>query len=113
MRNFNLLYDFKHYLSEKVKLGYGLQATYYDFNPGELTPIGDATIRHKVLPHKYALETGFYGDIEHKISEHLTFSYGLRWSSFFHLGKRTMNKYLNDEAVVSILLSASMSVRPL
>lgn len=100
VRNFNLLYDFKHYLSDKVKLGYGLQATYYDFNPGELTPIGDATIRHKVLPHKYALETGFYGDIEHKISEHLTFSYGLRWSSFFHLGKRTMNKYLNDEAVV-------------
>lgn len=100
IRNFNLLYDFKHYLSDRMKFSYGVQGTYYDFNPGKITPIGDSTIRYNALAHKYALEMGIYGDVEHKLSHNMTFSYGLRWSSFYHLGERTVDKYLDDEAVI-------------
>ena len=100
IRNANLLYDFKHYLSDNFKLGYGLQGTYYDFAPGVITPFGTTTINYKALPHKYALELGLYGEAEHKLSESLTLSYGLRWSSFYHLGKRTMPQYLRGQAVL-------------
>ena len=100
IRNANLLYDFKHYLSDNFILGYGLQGTYYDFAPGVITPFGTTTINYKALPHKYALELGLYAEAEHKLSESLTLSYGLRWSSFYHLGKRSMPQYLRDQAVL-------------
>ncbi|MDJ0646749.1 MAG: TonB-dependent receptor, partial [Flavobacteriaceae bacterium] len=38
IQNFNLKYDFKHYLNDKFKLQYGLNSIYYDFNPGEIEP---------------------------------------------------------------------------
>ena len=100
VRNLNLMYDFKHYFSDRFKVGYGLQGTYYDFNPGKITPIGESTISYKALAHKYAVELGLYAEAEHKLSEPLTLSYGLRWSNFYHLGKRTMDKYYADQAVI-------------
>ncbi len=38
IQNFNLKYDFKHYLNDKLKLQYGLNSIYYKFNPGEIEP---------------------------------------------------------------------------
>src|SRR5210317_1430526 len=38
IRNFNLKYDLKHYVSNKLKLQYGLNSIYYKFNPGEINP---------------------------------------------------------------------------
>ena len=60
------MYDFKHYFSDRFKVGYGLQGTYYDFNPGKITPIGESTISYKALAHKYAVELGLYAEAEHK-----------------------------------------------
>jgi len=38
IRNFNLKYDLTHYLSDKIKLRYGVNSIYYKFNPGDVTP---------------------------------------------------------------------------
>ncbi|MDC1379659.1 TonB-dependent receptor, partial [Algibacter sp.] len=38
IQNFNLKYDFKHYITDKIKLQYGLNSIYYNFNPGEINP---------------------------------------------------------------------------
>lgn len=101
IKNFNLKYDFKHYLSEKIKLSYGLQGIYYAFNPGKLYPTTpESVIKERTLDNKYALETGFYADVEQSITPSLNVSYGLRLSSFYHLGKRAINVYENDQAVV-------------
>lgn len=101
IKNFNLKYDFKHYLSEKIKLSYGLQGIYYAFNPGKLYPTTpESVIKERTLDNKYALETGFYADVEQSITPSLNISYGLRLSSFYHLGKRAINVYENDQAVV-------------
>lgn len=101
IQNFNLKYDFKHYLSEKIRLSYGMQSIGYRFVPGELSPTSsDSFIKERHLPNKYALETSFYIDSEHNITPKLSLSYGLRLNSFYHLGKRDMNLYKNDEAVI-------------
>lgn len=100
IKNLNIKYDFKHYLSNKIKLSYGLQGIYYAFNPGKLYPVSPSSvIKEKKLANKYALETGIYADVEHTLSESLSLSYGLRLSSFYHLGNRTMNVYRNNQAV--------------
>jgi hypothetical protein len=101
IQNINVKYDFKHYLSDKFKLGYGANAQYYDFNPGKLTPSGtSSSINKDQLDKKYAFEPAFYLDLEQKVTSNFSLNYGLRYSLFYRLGAQTINIYENNQAVV-------------
>ncbi len=101
IQNFNLKYDFKYYLNDKLKLQYGLNSIYYKFNPGEINPTVETSgINPFKLIDKYAFENALYLDVEHKISNKLALSYGLRFSSFFRLGQDELNIYNNNQPVV-------------
>lgn len=101
IQNINIKYDFKHYLSDKFKLGYGVNAQYYNFNPGKVTPSSESSsINERQLDKKYAFEPALYLDIEQKISNNLTLNYGLRYSMFYRLGAQTLSVYANNQAVV-------------
>lgn len=100
IKNYNLKYDFKHYLSEKTKLTYGINTVYYDFNPGKIKPNGpDSQINPKQLDKKYAFEPAIYIDAEQKLSDKISINYGLRYSMFYRLGAQEINVYENDQAV--------------
>jgi hypothetical protein len=99
--NYNLKYDFNHYLSEKVKLNYGINTIYIKFNPGKIIPNReDSGIVAEKLIDKYANEFAAYIDLEHKISDAFRLQYGLRYSNFTRLGQDALNTYANDEAVI-------------
>lgn len=99
--NFNLKYDFNHYVSEKVKLSYGINNIYIKFNPGEIIPNReDSGIVADKLIDKYANEFAAYIDAEHKISDNFRLQYGVRFSNFTRLGQDELNTYANDQAVV-------------
>jgi hypothetical protein len=99
--NFNLKYDFNHYVSEKIKLNYGINNIYIKFNPGEIIPNReDSGIVAEKLIDKYANEFAAYVDVEHKISNNFRLQYGVRFSSFARLGQDELNRYANDEAVI-------------
>ncbi|MEP3836102.1 MAG: TonB-dependent receptor [Algibacter sp.] len=101
IKNLNLKYDFKHYLSNKIKLQYGINSIYYRFNPGEIKPTVESSgINPFKLTDKYAFENAIYLDAEHKVSDKLTFSYGLRISNFIRLGQDELNIYEDDQAVL-------------
>jgi hypothetical protein len=101
INNFNLKYDFKHYISNKITLQYGLNSIYHKFNPGEIEPSTSTSgINAEKLIDKYAFENAIYIDVEHKISNKLFASYGLRYSSFLRLGQDELNIYENDQAVI-------------
>lgn len=101
IRNFNLKYDLKHYISNNFKLEYGLNSIYYRFNPGEITPISESDgINPFKLTDKFAFENAVYIDAEHKISDKLSVSYGARFSTFHRLGQDEINIYQNDNPVI-------------
>lgn len=101
IQNFNLKYDFKHYISNTFKLQYGLNSIYYKFNPGEINPTTETSgINPFKLTDKFAFENAIYLDAEQTISEKLAVSYGLRLSSFLRLGQNELNVYKNNQAVV-------------
>ena len=101
IKNVNLKYDFKHYLTDKFKLNYGIHGNYYTFNPGTVSPKGeDSSINPDQLARKYAFESAVYFDAEHKITENIALSYGLRLSSFLRLRRQTMNIYENNQPVI-------------
>jgi hypothetical protein len=101
IKNYNIKYDFKHYLSDKLKLTYGINSNYFDFNPGKIEPTRpDSGINTNQLDKKYALENAIYIDAEHQISNKIGISYGVRVSSFLRLGNQTLNTYANNQAVI-------------
>ena len=100
IKNYNIKYDFKNYISDKFKLNYGVNAIYYNFNPGTIKPSdADSGINFDQLDKKYALEPALYINADHEISDKISLSYGIRYSMFYRLGQSTVNIYENDNPV--------------
>ncbi len=101
IKNLNLKYDFNHYLTDNIELNYGIQNTYYDFNPGEIIPVDEESgINYFKLTNKYALESAAYLSARHNISDKFSAEYGLRYSAFFRLGQDELNVYENDNPLI-------------
>ncbi|AUS05135.1 TonB-dependent receptor [Pseudotamlana carrageenivorans] len=101
INNFNTKYDLKYYLNNKTTIDFGLSSIYYNFNPGDVKPLDDeSAINENILDKKRALETGIYGQIEHKFSDKFNVQVGLRISMFNRLGGQSISTYLNDQPVV-------------
>lgn len=101
IKNYNFKYDFKHYISNKLTLNYGLNSIYYQFNPGTIRPFdASSTINPDQLAKKYAFENALYISAEQKLSEKIALNYGLRYSNFQRLGEEEINTYANNQAVV-------------
>lgn len=100
IQNFNLKYDFKHYLSNNFQVNYGINNIYYRFNPGKIEPSdSESGIIENQLIQKYANEFAVYVDVEQNITEKLSLQYGLRLSNFIRLGQDELNVYENDHPV--------------
>jgi CarboxypepD_reg-like domain/TonB-dependent Receptor Plug Domain len=97
IKNYNIKYDFKNYISDRFKLNFGINAIYYDFNPGTLSPSKpNSGINFDQLDKKYAFEPSLYIEAEHKLSDKFAIMYGLRSSMFYRLGRSTVNIYENN-----------------
>ena len=101
IKNYNFKYDLKHYLTDRIKLFYGANAIYYDFNPGKIVPSNTSSgINPNQLDKKYAFEPAVYFDVEQQLTDKLSINYGLRYSLFYRLGQQEMNTYANNQAVI-------------
>ncbi|KAB1158537.1 TonB-dependent receptor [Tenacibaculum aiptasiae] len=101
IKNYNLKYDVGYYLNNNYKFKFGVSGIYYDFNPGRLNPLTPSSgVNPRKLDNKFALETGVYASLEHKISDKLTAQYGIRYSNFMRLGDQTLREYANNTPVV-------------
>lgn len=101
IKNYNVKYDFKNYISDKFKLNYGVNGIYYEFNPGTIKPSDlNSGINFDQLDKKYAFESALYINADHEISDKIALSYGLRYSMFYRLGQSTVNIYENDNPVI-------------
>ena len=101
IKNYNIKYDFKNYISDKFKLNYGVNGIYYNFNPGTIKPSNaDSGINYDQLDKKQAFEPAFYINAEHEISKKISLSYGFRYSLFYRLGQSTVNLYADNNPVI-------------
>lgn len=101
IQNFNLKYDLKDYISDKLQINYGLNNIYYSFNPGKIKPnSADSGIVEEQLIKKYANETAVYVDVQYDITEKLSTEVGVRLSHFIRFGQEEINIYADDNPVV-------------
>lgn len=100
IQNFNVKYDLKHYLSDKLQINYGINNIYYRFNPGKIEPSNTTSgIVEDQLTEKYANEFAAYVDFEHQVTENLSLGYGFRFSNFIRLGQDELFVYEDDNPV--------------
>ncbi|MCO5723861.1 TonB-dependent receptor [Robiginitalea marina] len=100
IQNFNVKYDLKHYVNDRLQVNYGLNSIYYVFNPGKIIPNSeDSGIVEEQLTKKYANENAVYVDVSHEITDRLSLGYGLRVSHFNRLGQDEFFVYENDNPV--------------
>ncbi|MFB9080734.1 TonB-dependent receptor domain-containing protein [Flavobacterium procerum] len=101
IKAYGLKYAWNHSLSDKLKLNYGIDGQYYNFNPGTVQPTSsESQFNYKQLDKKYAFESSAYLDFEHQITEKLNLRYGLRYSMFYRLGSEEISTYEDGKAVV-------------
>ena len=98
IKNLNLKFDIKNYFSNEFQFNYGLNIIYFDFNPGEISPLTpDSGINYSKLNSKYAVESSAYFDIINKISPNFSVRYGLRFNQFLRLRQQGLQSYINDD----------------
>ncbi|MBE8728254.1 TonB-dependent receptor [Flavobacterium hungaricum] len=101
IKSYGLKYNWNYTQSEKLKVNYGIDGLYYDFNPGVVKPTSSTSqFNYKQLDKKYALEYSAYLDLENQFFDKLTIRYGLRYSSFFRLGGEEISTYEDGKAVI-------------
>lgn len=99
--NYNIKYDLSYFQSNKLQLDFGLNAIYYDFNPGEINPTtSTSSINPLLLDQKRAFENGLYASAEYKVSDDLTVTAGLRYSYFMRRGGQALTDYENGLPIV-------------
>jgi hypothetical protein len=101
IRNFNLKYDFSHYISNHVDLRYGINSIYYKFNPGDVTPTTENSgINPFKLTDKFAWENAVYVETEIDLSEKIAVQAGLRLCTFNRLGQDALFIYENNNPII-------------
>ena len=74
---------FKTVLDDRHTLSYGVNAIYYDLNPGHIGPLsGSSLVEERALPKDRAVESALYISDGWKPGEKLSMDFGLRVSAF-------------------------------
>lgn len=85
--------DFNYYHSPSSLWNFGLEAIYYDFEPGNAVGISNGIRVPISLDHRFAGQLSAYIGNELELSEDLSIKYGLRGSYFAYLGPGKYYEY--------------------
>ena len=93
IRDYHLKNSYNYYINPNNKLDFGVEIIGYQFNPGKF----EASFNNVELQKEYALEPNLYISHELKYKNRLTLQYGLRYSSFYQLGKLKSVNYSDPD----------------
>ncbi len=88
-----------NYQLENQKIEFGVNATHYKLNPGELLPGTSPSVNYQRTPAEAGLELAIHADDEISLTPELAVSAGLRYSRFLNLGPALVRRYANGESL--------------
>ncbi|MGH1366450.1 MAG: TonB-dependent receptor [Calditrichia bacterium] len=98
--NTHLKADAAFFINNTYRLEFGGGSIFYNFQPGSIKPLQNSGVIPTSLDEKFGVESAGYLSLEQKLSDRLSFTYGLRFSNFMRLGDQTLRQYENDAPVV-------------
>ncbi len=90
IRDWNLKQDFSWYVSNNHSIRFGFNTIHHTITPANVTGTLSSSFPKQ---SRYSLENAIYLNDDHKVTEKLSLSYGLRLSAFTVLGGDTYNIY--------------------
>jgi hypothetical protein len=88
--------DFNWY-EGRHEFNFGLDLTRYAVTPGSYSPYGDSSlVITKIIPEERALESALYIEDKYVLTDYLSLNAGIRFSTFFANGPRTVFVYDPD-----------------
>ncbi len=91
VKDYSVKMDFGYYLNDLNTIRFGVQSTFHDFNLGDVSGMRGMRTFDTKLPKTKSIESALYLSNEQKVSDNLTFNYGLRYSLFQNIGEATVN----------------------
>jgi len=92
--------DFTYFLSEKHKVNFGLNSTFYELAPGEQFPLNDSSnVLHQSLEEEQALESSVYISDVYFLTPSITLSGGLRYNVYASFGPGSEYSYAENTAL--------------
>lgn len=94
MQDYGGKVDFHHYLSENNQMTFGLQSTFHDFSPGDVSSTAEGSAVSEIkIEQNNAWEHALYFSHQLNVLPKLTLKYGLRASLFQNVGETTVYEY--------------------
>jgi hypothetical protein len=94
--------DFSAYLNSSNHVKFGWAAVYHFFSPGKIMPRTEqSSVKPFALSNKNAVEVSAYISNEHKITDHLSLDYGIRYAGFINIGPDTVFQYNEEKTQVT------------
>lgn len=111
--NYSAKTDFSYYLNTRNTVRFGAQALMYNFTPYDATGKFDSgdEVRFKAA-HRYGVEYSAYIGNEQKVTQNLTFEYGLRVSLYTYVGKGTAYYYRDTTENTALPLAETRTFSP-
>ena len=102
--NYQLKNDFTWSISPENVLDFGVNAIYYDFQPGNVVFSGNTSFNIVSVAKEKAVEAALYLSQTLELGKKVSVDYGLRYTHFFKLGPQFIRTYQpnqprNDETV--------------
>jgi len=94
--------DFSAYLNSSNHVKFGWAAIYHYFSPGKIMPRTEqSSVKPFTLSNKNAVEVSAYISNEHKLTDHLSIDYGIRFAGFINIGPDTVFQYNEEKTQVT------------
>jgi hypothetical protein len=93
IRDYHIKNSYNYYINPNNELDFGINVIAYQFDPGKI----ESSFNNIELQNEYGLEPSLYISHQIKYKQRLTVKYGLRYSSFYQLGKLNSRNYSNPE----------------
>jgi hypothetical protein len=104
LQEVSLKNDLTYYLNLNNELSFGYHLTGRRFSPGKVSPNTDGSIFDGIeLQKMYALDHALYISNKQRVSDKLTFDYGVRLSIFQNIGKGDVYKYEDPQDNIDIV----------
>lgn len=108
LQEYGLKFDNTFFINPNLTLDLGLHTILHRFSPAEISISGESFFEPFSLDNRFALQHGVYAGLDHKISDRLSFQYGLRYSAFQMIGPGKVllydeNQEKSDDTIIDSL----------
>ncbi|MEO5599738.1 MAG: TonB-dependent receptor [Cyclobacteriaceae bacterium] len=109
LQEFSFKNDLSYSLNTNNEIAFGYHLTGRRFSPGEISPNTTGSIFQTVeLQHMYALDHALYVSNLQRLSNKLTFDYGVRLSIFQNIGPENVYQYEDPQDNIDINRTATV-----